>query len=115
MGMLSLARSHGALTAAELDCQEHKMRWLAQLAHFNMLRIFTARLVDPPFPPKLTAREVEVLQWTADGKTSADIADLLELSRDTVNFHIKNAITKLQTSNKTAATVRAAMLGLLHP
>jgi LuxR family quorum-sensing system transcriptional regulator SolR len=30
-----------------------------------------------------------------------------------VNFHVKNAVTKLQTTNKTAATVRAAMLGLL--
>ncbi|MBF3912595.1 LuxR family transcriptional regulator, partial [Burkholderia pseudomallei] len=31
----------------------------------------------------------------------------------TVNFHVKNAILKLRTANKTAAVVRAAMLGLL--
>ena len=63
--------------------------------------------------PHLTAREIEVLKWTADGKTSADISSLLDVSENTVNFHVKNAVTKLQTTNKTAATVRAAMLGLL--
>ena len=63
--------------------------------------------------PQLTAREIEVLKWTADGKTYADISTLLDVSENTVNFHVKNAVIKLQTTNKTAATVRAAMLGLL--
>lgn len=64
--------------------------------------------------PSLTDREVEVLKWTADGKTSGEIADILAVSDNTVNFHIKNAITKLRTANKTAAAVRAAMLGLFN-
>jgi LuxR family transcriptional regulator len=36
------------------------------------------------------------------------------ISVDTVNFHVKNAVMKLKTTNKTAAVVRAAMLGLLQ-
>lgn len=89
-----------------------KMRWLAHVAHLILSRIFTTRQAEA-MQPHLTAREIEVLKWTADGKTSADISSLLEVSENTVNFHIKNAVTKLQTTNKTAATVRAAMLGLL--
>jgi LuxR family transcriptional regulator len=30
-----------------------------------------------------------------------------------VEFHIKNSVAKLQAPNKTAAVVRAALLGLL--
>ena len=62
----------------------------------------------------VTDREIEVLKWTGDGKTSRDISEILIISVDTVNFHVKNAILKLKTANKTAAVVRAAMLGLLN-
>lgn len=111
-GMLTLARSGEALTAQEVDHNEMKMRWLAHMAHVVLSRIFTTRQAEQ-MQPNLTAREIEVLKWTADGKTSADISSLLEVSENTVNFHVKNAVFKLQTTNKTAATVRAAMLGLL--
>lgn len=35
---------------------------------------------------------------------------MAQLSVDTVNFHIKNAVRKLNATNKTGAVVRAAML-----
>jgi LuxR family quorum-sensing system transcriptional regulator SolR len=75
-------------------------------------RIFTTRQAEK-MHSNLTSREIEVLKWTADGKTSADISSLLDVSENTVNFHVKNAVFKLRANNKTAATVRAAMLGLL--
>ncbi len=52
--------------------------------------------------------------WTAEVKTSGEIAEILKISERTVNFHINNAIAKLDTPNKTAAAVRAALLGLLR-
>jgi LuxR family transcriptional regulator len=55
-----------------------------------------------------------VLKWTGDGKTSSEISEILVLSTDTVNFHLKNAISKLGVANKTAAVVCAAMLGMLN-
>jgi len=63
---------------------------------------------------KLSLREKEVLRWTGDGKTADQIAQILSLSHSTVNFHIRNAMMKLDTPNKTAAVVRAIFLGLLH-
>lgn len=110
-GMLTLSRPAEALSTAELATKEVKMRWLVNVAHLSLSRIFTAQRAAQI--PKLTAREVEVLKWTADGKTSGEISDLLTVSDATVNFHVKNAVTKLKTANKTAAAVRAAMLGLL--
>ncbi|BEU96346.1 autoinducer binding domain-containing protein [Acidovorax sp. DW039] len=111
-GMFTLARSADAVGEQELRENEMKMRWLAHVAHGALSRIFTTRQAEL-IQPNLTAREIEVLKWTADGKTSADISTLLDVSENTVNFHVKNAVFKLQTTNKTAATVRAAMLGLL--
>ncbi|WP_342616801.1 autoinducer binding domain-containing protein [Rhodoferax sp. GW822-FHT02A01] len=111
-GMLSLARSGEPLSKAELAAQEVKMRWLAHIAHLTLSRIFVGRQ-NAESHPHLTSREIEVLKWTADGKTSSEISDILVVSENTVNFHIKNAVLKLKTANKTAATVRAAVLGLL--
>ena len=112
-GMLSLARSCEVLSPAELAKQEVKMRWLVNISHMALSRIFVSNLVKDA-QPDLTSREVEVLKWTADGKSSNEIADLLSISENTVNFHIKNSVVKLRTTNRTAAVVRAAMLGLLN-
>ncbi|MEJ8852853.1 LuxR C-terminal-related transcriptional regulator, partial [Variovorax rhizosphaerae] len=54
-----------------------------------------------------------VLKWSADGKTAAEIGDILNISVPTANFHIKNVIHKLRASNKTAAVVQALVSGLL--
>lgn len=109
-GMLTLARSAQPLSAEELQANEVRMRWLVNIAH---LVLKPAPVQSPQVKQHLTDREVEVLKWTADGKTSSEIADILLLSIDTVNFHVKNAVSKLSVANKTAAVVRAVMLGLL--
>ena len=112
-GMLTLARSSKPLTATELAENEVKMRWLVSTAHLSLKRVLMPSLMADP-ERELTEREVEVLKWAADGKTSGEISTILLISVDTVNFHVKNAVTKLKTTNKTAAVVRAAMLGLLQ-
>lgn len=112
-GMLTLARSSRPLTPDELAENEVKMRWLVSTAHLSLKRVLMPTLMADP-ERGLTDREVEVLKWAADGKTSGEISKILVISVDTVNFHVKNAVTKLKTTNKTAAVVRAAMLGLLQ-
>ena len=89
------------------------MRWLVNVSHLALSRIFKSE-VKNNILQALTARETEVLRWTAEGKTSGEVSDILAVSEHTVNFHVKNAVAKLQTANKTAAVVRAAMLGLLN-
>ena len=112
-GMLTFARSSTALTESELHAKELKLRWVVQIAHQTFVRLLAPRL-EPCITVALTDREVEVLKWTADGKTTGEISDILTISDNTVNFHVKNAMQKLQASNKTAAAVRAAMMGLLN-
>ncbi len=48
-----------------------------------------------PSPAKnLTQREIEVLKWSAEGKTAGDIAMILCLKERTIHFHIASAIQK---------------------
>ena len=64
---------------------------------------------------QLSEREIEVLTWVARGKTSADIAELLTLSKRTVEFHIENARTKLNAGSRTEAVIKAAAGRLIEP
>jgi len=111
-GMLTLARSHDDITPAELAAKELRMRWLVSIAHLALSRRIAPRLLQPN--AALTPREVEVLQWTADGKTAPEIGDILDVSSNTVVFHVGNAMRKLNASSRAAAAVKAAMLGLLN-
>lgn len=111
-GLLTLARPEGALSGAELRAHGPQMAWLAQAMHTFMARMLVPKLM-PEALSRLTAREKEVLRWTADGKTSHEIGDILSISEHTVNFHIKNSLAKLNATNKTAGVIKAAMMGLL--
>jgi len=111
VGLLSVSRSHEALTQAELLAKEAQLRYLVLMGH-TALSAALGRNVGRAYRA-LTTREVEVLQWTADGKTSSEIGNILFVSPNTVNFHIKNVVDKLGVANKAAAVAVAAVLGLL--
>lgn len=112
VGLLSLARSHDDLTPKELGEHSLKMSWLAYAAHEGLSRLLVHKMM-PETTVNLSAREIEVLRWTAEGKTSSEVGDIMHLSRRAVNYHINNALAKLGVFNKTAAAIKAAMLGLL--
>lgn len=111
-GLLTLARSHDNLSPQELDDRSLKMSWLAQAAHENMARLLVPKLM-PEAMVELSDREIEVLRWTAEGKTSSDVSEIMQITVRTVNFHVNNILIKLGASNKTAAAIKAAILGLL--
>lgn len=112
VGMLTLVRSDEPITETELEAKQLKMSWLTEVAHLGMSRCLTPKVM-PEINAKLSNREVAVLRWTADGKTSDEISSILNITERTVSFHIYNAITKLNATNRTSATVKAAMLGFL--
>lgn len=110
-GMLTLARSSEPLSGAELLDNEIKMRWIVNIAHQALSRaLMPGQHIEANL---LTVRETEILKWTADGKTSSEISELLLISENTVNFHVKNIVLKLKVANKTAAVVKAAVMGML--
>ena len=74
-----------------------------------------ARLGMRPASVPLNEREVEVLTWAARGKTSAEIAKILDLTKRTVDFHIDNARGKLGAATRTEAVLKAATGRLIEP
>jgi DNA-binding NarL/FixJ family response regulator len=58
-----------------------------------------ARLAEYLGNDELTARELDVLRLIRDGFRNKQIADQLSISENTVNFHIKNLVDKLQAND----------------
>ncbi len=67
----------------------------------------------PAYPNGLTSREVEVLRLVAEGKTNAEIAAELVLSRRTVERHISNIYSKTEVRSRAEATAFAINHGLV--
>jgi len=73
-----------------------------------------ARLAEHLGDDDLTARELDVLRLIRDGHRNKQIADQLAISENTVNFHIKNLMDKLQANDRTHAVTIALRRGLLQ-
>lgn len=63
--------------------------------------------------PKLTRRELDVLSWTAQGKTAWEVSVILGMSEKTVNFHLGNAMRKLKVTSKHQAVLKCVAAGVL--
>ncbi|XLM18101.1 LuxR family transcriptional regulator [Pseudomonas sp. PLMAX] len=62
----------------------------------------------------LTNREREVLQWSAAGKSSWEIGQIVECTEAGVNYHFCNIRRKFGVSSRWSAVVKALEQGLIH-
>lgn len=65
--------------------------------------------------PRLTRRELEVLNWVMAGKSSWEISKITNCSEATVNFHLANVRQKFNVNTRQQAVVKAISLGLISP
>lgn len=112
LGLLSVALDHDDQTRKCGGDDLH--RSLLQIAA-KTHTVVTRRLIPPNRSGYrgMSERERLCLQWTAKGKTSWEISRILDRSESVVNFHLKNAVAKLNASNKCHATVLAVEHGLI--
>lgn len=103
-----LPSDDGQLTQMMANCQ-----LLAVHAHVAASRIVAAR-TNPMSLPRLTSREKEVLQWAMGNKSAWSTGQILGLSENTVKFHMKNAMRKLDAGSRHQALSRAVSLGILE-
>ena len=66
-----------------------------------------------PASPALSARELQVLGLLASGQSNKAIARALDISENTVKFHLKHLFAKLEVDNRTAAISAAIRQGHL--
>ena len=75
--------------------------------------LLRAWLDDPRLTNELTAREEEVVKLVAESHTSEEIADLLHISRRTVERHRENILAKLGLTDRIQLTRYAIRRGLI--
>ena len=64
--------------------------------------------------PRLSQRELDVMQWIAQGKSNAVIAQILGISASTVDVYVSRIFEKLGVADRTSASVRALTLGVIR-
>ena len=62
---------------------------------------------------KLSARELEVLQWLLTGKSNWDIGKILNISEYTVKNHVQHIMKKLNANSRQHAVAKALEEGLI--
>jgi DNA-binding NarL/FixJ family response regulator len=114
----ALADRDSELRARRLGADDY----ITKPIDFDMLEmIINARLAgvarNEVWPKLVTLndREIEALTWVARGKTSAEVADVIGLSKRTVDFHLDNARLKLGAATRTEAAIKAAIGKLIEP
>ena len=63
--------------------------------------------------PHLTDREREILALVADGCSNKVIGQRLSVSENTVKYHLKKILQKMNAQNRTEAVAYAMRIGLL--
>ncbi len=72
-------------------------------------------LLDPSLASdKLTTRELEVLQYLAQGYTNKQIAQRIKISIHTIKFHVNSIYSKLGVNNRTEAARQGLRKGLIN-
>ena len=110
-----MAGNRGAISFAGDGPQfvRQQMMELMYISVHVFERLAEIRNIDVKQTDTLTDREIDCLNWTAAGKTSAEIADILGLSEHTVNHYLNRAAKKLDTVNRTQAVAKALRVGLI--
>ncbi len=71
------------------------------------------KLAESHDTTQLTPKELEILHAISQGMKNREIAETLNLSVNTVEFHMRNVLAKLEAPTRATAILRAQELGLL--
>lgn len=88
--------------------QIHAAHLMAIYLHSAMVRLVRERhSIDAEKVELLSPRERECLRWVAIGKTNWEIGQIVDISENTVHYHLERAKRKLKVSTRTQAVVKA--------
>jgi LuxR family quorum-sensing transcriptional regulator LasR len=115
-GVLSFASNVRADARFEREVSERMaaLVLIRDYAFASSLRLCGATLAHEA-APRLTRRELEVLNWVMAGKSSWEISKITNCSEATVNFHMANVRQKFNVNTRQQAVVKAIALGLVTP
>ncbi|WP_303507031.1 LuxR family transcriptional regulator [Pacificibacter sp. 1_MG-2023] len=110
-GAIGLSMSPFVGTQEQADTIWNKygqeIRMLCEISHLKIISL--------PFDlRRLTTRQREVLEWVGDGKTSADVAQIMGLTTATVEKHLKLARDALDVETTAQAILKASLLNQFY-
>jgi two-component system NarL family response regulator len=111
------ALAAGALTYLLKDTLSDCLVQTIRAAHRGEVVIdntIRTRLADRASRPALTGRELEVTRLVAKGLRNKEIASILGISTETVQSHVKNILSKLGVTDRTAAVHVALRRGIVQ-
>lgn len=111
VGILSLSSANPSKMIVLTTELELKLQYISDLSMAALIEIDDISMLATKL--ELSDRELEILKWTAEGKTSAEISLILSISENTVNFHQKNMQKRFNAPNKTQIASYAAAIGLI--
>ena len=104
------------------DQKEARRLWAAEGSSFILAATYFCESVrtlidqeDPAPSAALSNREIECLLWAGAGKTTGEIAGILNVADGTVEEYFKRAAKKLGASTRAQACVRAILAGIIRP
>ena len=116
---VEIAAEFSTLAAARASDVEHDAIVIAdgdarpELVEGGTLRVSGAASDEETLWEPLTPREVQVLELLAEGLPNKAIASRLDISDQTVKFHVSAICGKLGAANRTDAVRRAVRRGLI--
>jgi LuxR family transcriptional activator of bioluminescence operon len=113
-GLFSVASSDSSPEDAEAGMEVHlpKALMFSTYLHERVASLLV-KSDDNSMVGNVSARERECLLWAAEGKTTWETAQILNISERTVLFHMQNAMKKLGANNKSHAVARAIHFGVI--
>lgn len=108
------------VTSDENDSQWAQRRFeltrdMVHIAHYVHQRAYRLHAKEDELDLNtITKREIEALEWSAEGKSLADTAVLMRISVETVKAHLDSARFKLQALNRVHAVTKAIRAGLIR-
>jgi DNA-binding CsgD family transcriptional regulator len=115
-GVWSLFSVTSAESESEWTERRHELtKDLVHVAHYVHQRACDLHASDAPIDLNaITRREIEALEWSAEGKTPAEISILMRISLQTVKAHLDSARYKLHALNRVHAVTKAIRAGLIR-
>lgn len=87
-----------------------RFHFICQAGHLRYCELLAETL---PEHVKLSERETEILGWIARGKSNAVMADILDLSANTVDTYVRRIFRKLRVGDRVTAALRGLAVGVI--
>jgi DNA-binding CsgD family transcriptional regulator len=83
------------------------------IGSFVLARLLGRAKPPPEAAPRLTARQLQILTFLAEGCSTSQMAELMGLSHETVRNHVKRMLPRLEARSRVEAVAKGREAGLI--